>query len=214
MKSINCRQKDVARLLRKQKALIKYKLKMPKKIKNKSGGQFMKKGIFVLLFCFMFSMTDLAYSQQFKKYKVTQANFEYTIRYPSNWKIINIEGALQLFAPTNFSDNFKPNIVILVTDLNSIKRNFEEFQDLWGKTISAELSDFKLIEKGKTLIDGKMAFYYIYTGEKDKKKFRYKSYSIKNANFVYELIYEDRDETFDFNLDLAEVIMQSIKIVK
>ncbi|MCM8786528.1 MAG: hypothetical protein NC935_00520 [Candidatus Omnitrophica bacterium] len=174
----------------------------------------MKKTIFVFLFYFVFSMFNFAYPQQFKKYKVTTANFGYTIKYPYDWKITNIEGHLQLFAPKSSFDNFRPNVLILVTDLNSITKNFEEFEDLWQKTILAELPDFMMLDKGKTLIGGKIAFYYIYSGQKNDKTFKYKRYSIKLGNFAYELIYEDREETFDFNLDLAEAIMQSIKIIK
>jgi hypothetical protein len=160
------------------------------------------------------------YAEEQKTYTASASYFQYSIDYPSDWELTDIYGFVKIISPLeNKSDGFRENIVVTVADLSKKPRSLEEFSNVWLKIIPLELSNFKLLNEDKSVIGGnigyeKEALFYIYSGSKDAKNFKYKRYIFKNNTNIYEVIYEAKEEDFDKYLPKAESIIRSIKAMR
>ncbi|MDD5585106.1 MAG: PsbP-related protein [Candidatus Omnitrophica bacterium] len=168
----------------------------------------------LLSFILVFMGAVLCYSQEQKTFTGKGPYFEYSIEYPSTWKIIDAYGFVELLSPVgDIAIDFKEKIKVMVADVSKKPRTIEEFNDLWLKVvIPGEISDFELLEKGKSTIDSKETLFLVYKGTREKTNVKGKRYVFADKTNIYEVEFETKDENFDKNLSVAEAIIKSIRV--
>jgi len=119
-----------------------------------------------------------------------------------------------IVAVSPLEDPFEGTFVsIAVADMSKTKKNFKEFNAmLFDKIIPQELSNFKILDKGSILLDGKEGLFQVYTGDKGGIGLKYKRYVFKKGNGFYELTFQSLEDNFKKYLTQAESIIESIKV--
>lgn len=176
----------------------------------------MKKLIFNLFLVSLLVLTTFnCYGEERKTYTGSGSYFSYSIDYPSNWQPIDMYGFVKFMAPpANKTDDFRESVMLTVADLSKKPMSLEQFSSMWLTIVPQELSNFKLLDKGESVIDGKNTLFYVYKGNKDRKSLKCKRYTLIINSNIYELLYEAKEEDFNKYLPQAESIMKSIKVEK
>jgi hypothetical protein len=169
----------------------------------------MKKMIITILWLATL-LTNNGFCETQKTFTGSSTYFEYTLNYPSGWQATNMYGFAVIMEP----GANKEKILVTVADLSKKPMDLEEFTSLWLKMSPSEMQNFQIIDKGETIINGKKALFYIYSGKKDGIALKCKRYAFSEKSNIYELTYEARAENFDKYLNVAEEIIKSIKIIK
>jgi hypothetical protein len=144
--------------------------------------------------------------------RIDQPN--YSIKYPSNWKIDNTgkNGAsFYLFAQKDGQiNNFGENINLLIQDLHSMNLDLKKYTHISEDQIKIHgtLIESKRITKNS--IQGQAIIYEAISAKGLRLKFR-QYYFLKNEK-AYILTYTAKKETYDWYIQLAEKIMATFKI--
>jgi len=100
--------------------------------------------------------------QQLKTY--TDAYLNLTVSYPSAWKIRKKGVAVKIMAPSGgFLDLYNEGIIILATDLISKPLTLDAYQKLTEQDILKKLNRVKILDRGKTTINGKLSVWFTYS---------------------------------------------------
>lgn len=167
------------------------------------------KKIFIFLGVILLLTTN-GYGAEKKTYNGTGSYFNYSIDYPSDWQAGDMYGFVTISPPKSVSEDI--SVTVTIADLSKKPKTLEEFNALMlNNIISQEFSNFQIIDKGKAVINGKDALFYVYKGNKEGKSLKCKRYTFKNNTSIYELTFQSRGDNFEKYLFQAENIIKSIK---
>lgn len=139
--------------------------------------------------------------------------FNFTINYPSSWQARELSGMVFFLSPREGnSDGFTENVGVTIEDLANNPMSLDEYETISLTNAPSIIPAFKLIEKNNAKIDGKDAYFMVYTGSAQTRSLKYKSYTFIADSKAFTLTYSAEKKNYDKYLKRAELIMKSIKI--
>lgn len=168
------------------------------------------KKIIISIICF-FLLAGLGYAGQMKHFTAKGGYFNFSFDYPGDWAAVDMSGFVHLLAPAGAGqEKLRQNILITVGDLRRSPMTLAQFDEYWRKIAPLEFGNFKLLKKENKQIDGKNAWFYLYTGDKMAQTFKYERYAFIEGTNIFEIIYEAPLETFDIYSPVVSAVVASL----
>jgi len=166
-----------------------------------------------IIFITVFFLTFNIYAEEKITYKNTKFNF--SIIYPSSWTMTEgASGTIVSFSiPPYQLGEFGKSVQVGFEDLVSPQISLEQYES--EMLAVRQMPGVKLLEKGKTEIDGKETFFFVLLYDTDAMpKMKQKVCGFIADSKLYTLSYIEDKDAFDTYLPQAENIIKSFKFIK
>lgn len=143
--------------------------------------------------------------------KITIDNDEYSITYPSNMELVDVDGVeLLLFTEIKRGDNFNENLNLIKQDITTLNLNLKDYVELSESQILNAEGEILLSElKDNNGVPYQRVVYRAYTNRQNLKYLQH--YYIVN-DIAYVLTFTAEEEDYDQYVMEMEKTMISFKI--
>jgi len=143
-------------------------------------------------------------------------SWKFAVKYPDDWEKEIFTSDLDKDFVIGFkssrkddSDTFSENVVILASVAQP-----QDFDELVGLGIEELANDesVNLISSSKIMVSGYPGYDARYSFNDGRINWEYIHYFINARSFWYQLLYTGQDDDFDFYLEKAEMIIDSLEL--
>lgn len=138
----------------------------------------------------------------------------YSIIYPSAWVLEKADSTMSfsITAPNDaVDDRFVENLNLTLIPMKT-KMTESQYAQFAKSYLPSKIQKFKVTEEKATSINGKKAYYLVFTGIKDGKKLKWKQYYLMHKEHCYCLTATIEECKFTAYRDPIHLMIKSFKL--
>jgi len=138
------------------------------------------------------------------------------IKYPKDWTMQEgFMGTVVVFLSpkADASDVFQENLNVGVEDLSGVSITLDEYTELTIDQMGQFITDFTVIESGKTTLAGNPAYKIVYTGSQAQYSIKWMQIWAIKDDKAYLITYTAETDSFSDFLEIVEAMISSFEFM-